>query len=158
MRHWNCDGRNWVSVKIDKYEAAKSRFPKVRRCHGSASPSLANLHPNSGPSKKPAARGKERVPVAQSAKEPEESNHEIATKSMPGADRAQLTSQICISFLSVIKSFPFLASPSASLGYSCFPCPLLPLTFALYFTAFSPFHLSSCSYEFISNCFFLSSY
>jgi len=32
--------------------------------------------------------------------------------------------RICISFLSVIKSFPFLASPSASLGYSCFSCVL----------------------------------
>ena len=41
-------------------------------------------------SKKSAATGKERVQVAQLAKEPEESNHEIATKSMPGADIAQL--------------------------------------------------------------------
>ena len=63
----------------------------MRRCRGSTSPSLANMHPNSGPkSKKSAARGKERVLVAQLAKEPEGSKHEIVTKSMPAADIAQL--------------------------------------------------------------------
>ena len=67
----------------------KAGFPKLRRRHGSTSPWLANMHPNSGQSES-AARGKERVQVAQLAKEPEESNHEIATKSMPGADIAQL--------------------------------------------------------------------
>ena len=52
-----------------------------------ASKYASELRPQS---KKSAARGKERVQVAQLAKEPEESNHEIATKSMPGADIAQL--------------------------------------------------------------------
>ena len=41
-------------------------------------------------SKKSAARGKERVQVGQLAKEPEGSDHEIATKSMPAAEIAQL--------------------------------------------------------------------
>ena len=50
-----------------------------------ASKYASELRPQS---KKSAARGKERVLVAQLAKEPEESNHEIATKSMPGADIA----------------------------------------------------------------------
>ena len=52
-----------------------------------ASKYASELRPQS---KKPAARDKERVLVAQLAKEPEESKHEIATKSMPGAEIAQL--------------------------------------------------------------------
>ena len=52
-----------------------------------ASKYASELRPQS---KKSAARGKERVQVTQLAKEPEESNHEIATKSMPGAEIAQL--------------------------------------------------------------------
>ena len=52
-----------------------------------ASKYASELRPQS---KKSAARGKERVLVAQLAKEPEESNHEIAMKSMPAADIAQL--------------------------------------------------------------------
>ena len=75
----------------------KAGFPKLRRCHGSASPSLANIH---------------------------------------------ITSQ-CYQVVSVFGFFP------ASLGYSCFSCPLLPLIFAFYFSSFIPFHLSFRSYEFI---------
>ena len=52
-----------------------------------ASKYASELRPQS---KESAARGKERVPVAQLANESEESKHEIATKSMPGADAAQL--------------------------------------------------------------------
>ena len=63
----------------------------MRRCHGSTSPSLANMHPNSGPkvrSQRQGAKKESKWPSWQ--KTPEESNHEIATKSMPGADIAQL--------------------------------------------------------------------
>ena len=31
-----------------KLKPQKAGFPKLRRCHGSTSPSLANMHPNSG--------------------------------------------------------------------------------------------------------------
>ena len=69
----------------------KAGFPKLRRGHGSTSSSLANMHPNSGSNVRSQRQGgKERVQVAQLAKKPEESNHEIATKNMPGAEIAQL--------------------------------------------------------------------
>ena len=55
--------------------------------HPIASKYASELRPQN---KKSAARGKERVQVAQLAKEPEESKHEISMKSMPVADTAQL--------------------------------------------------------------------
>ena len=45
----------------------------------------------------------------------------------------------------VVSVFGF---SSASLGYSCFSCPLLLLAFSFYFSSFIPFHLSFRSYEF----------
>ena len=111
---WVCDSQKSVVCAIGIVMAGtgfrsrstnrkpqKAGFPKLRRCHGSTSPSLANMH----------------------------------------------------ILLSVIKSFPFLASPSASLGYSCFSYPLLPLTFSFQFSSFISFHLSFRSYEFISELF-----
>ena len=79
----------------------KEGFPKLRRCHGSISPSLANRH---------------------------------------------ITSQCHL-------SVPFLASSSASLGYSCFSCPLLPMVFDFYFSSFIQVHVPFRSYEFIFKLF-----
>ena len=108
---WVCDSQKSVVCAIGIVMAGtgfrsrstnmkpqKAGFPKLRRCHGSTSPSLANMHTFS-------------------------------------------------------VSFPFLASPSASLGYSCFPCPLLFLAFSFYISSFIPFHLSFRSYEFIFELF-----
>ena len=64
-----------------------------------------------------------------------------------------LLALLYISSLSVIKSFPFLALPSASLSYSCLPCPLLHLAFAFYFSSFIQVHVPFRSYEFIFKLF-----
>ena len=58
---WVCDSQKSVVCAIGIVMAGtgfrsrstnmkpqKAGFPKLRRCHGSTSPSLANMHPNSG--------------------------------------------------------------------------------------------------------------
>ena len=101
---WVCDSQKSVVCAIGivmvgtgfqsrstNMKPQKAGFPKLRRCHGSTSPSLANLHPNPGPKVRSQPQGAEKESKWPSwQKNQKDRIMKLPTKSMPGAEIAQL--------------------------------------------------------------------
>ena len=100
---WVCDSQKSVVCAIGIVMAGtgfrsrstnmkpqKAGFPKLTRCHGSTSPSLANMRPNSGHRVRSQRQGAKKESKWPSWQKNQNRIMKLPTKSMPAADIAQL--------------------------------------------------------------------